>query len=160
MDTARHILLLLLAFVLQTTWVHLFEIAGLKPDLVLLVLVYTALRSGPVESTLLGFGIGFIQDLYAPADLGLNALTKSVVGFSVGYGRSGVVAESVWVQVSFLVGGVLVHDLLYYLGSSAVDLADVPFFWLRYGPGSALYTGALGAALSGLLLVRRRLLSL
>ena len=156
MSVVRHVLLLVLAFVLQTTWVHFFEISGLKPDLILLVLVYVALRAGRLEATILGFGIGFLQDIYTPADLGLNALAKSIIGFSVGYGRTGIVADNIQVQVALVAGAVLVHDVIYYLGHSGIGLADAPFFWLRYGLGRALYTGALGVLLSASLLVRRR----
>ena len=44
MTSIRHIFLLLLAFVLQTTWIDFLEVYSLKPDLILLVLVYIALR--------------------------------------------------------------------------------------------------------------------
>jgi len=157
MTTVRHILLLILAFILQTTWVHALEISAVKPDLILLVLVYIALRAGELEATLLGFCIGFLQDIYMPADLGLNALVNALVGFAVGYGRTGIVADSIQVQVALVFGAVLLHDLVYYLGSSVVSLVDVPFFWLRYGLGRAVYTGLLGALISGILLARRRL---
>lgn len=160
MSTVRHILLLILAFVLQTTWAHAFEIAGLKPDLPLLVLVYIALRAGRLEATVLGFCIGFVQDIYTPADLGLNALVKSLIGFAVGYGRTGIVADNFQVQIALVFGAAAVHNLIYYLGSSAITLVDVPFFWLCYGLGGALYSCVLGAILSGLLQVRRRLFPL
>ena len=156
MHVVRHILLLILVFVLQTTWAHIFELFALKPDLILLVLVYIALRTGQIEATILGFCVGFFQDIHMPNDLGLNALTKSLVGFSVGYGRTGVVADSVQVQVALIFGAVLVHDLIYYLGSSGIGLADVPFSWLRYGLGRALYTCAFGALVSSALVLRRR----
>ena len=157
MTTVRHILLLILAFVLQTTWVHALEIFAVKPDLVLLVLVYIALRAGEFEATILGFCVGFLQDIYMPADLGLNALANSLIGFTVGYGRTGVVADSIQVQLALVFGAVLLHDLVYYLGSSIVALTDVPFFWLRYGLGRALYTSLLGVLISSTLLARRRL---
>lgn len=159
MSVARHLLLLLLAFVLQTTWLHLFAVSGLRPDLILVVLVHIALRSPQLESTVLGFGAGLLQDLYSPADLGLNALAKSLVGFAVSYGRIGVVADSVQVQIAFLCGSVVVHDLIYYLGSSGVSLATAPGYWLGHGLGQGLYTCVLGALISGGMLGRRWLLT-
>ncbi len=158
MNVVRHILLLLLAFVLQTTWIEFMEISSLKPDLILLVLIYAALREGPLTATALGFAIGFLQDIYMPTDLGLNSLVNSAVGFAVGYGRSRIVGDNIQVQVALIFGTVLVHDLLYYMGTSAISLADVPFFWLRYGLGRAIYTGLVGSIFSAVSLVRRRLL--
>ncbi len=158
MDIARYALLLLLAFILQTTWVEFLAISSLKPDLVLLVLIFAALRQGSTPATLLGFAVGLLQDAYMPADFGLNALLKSTVGFAVGYGRSRVVGDSVQVQVALIFAAVLAHDLVYYVGTSAIGLADAPFFWVRYGLGRALYTGLVGAVFSTVAMLRQRIL--
>jgi len=155
MTSIRHIFLLLLAFVLQTTWIDFLEVFSLKPDLILLVLVYIALREGPLVAICMGFGVGFIQDVYHPADLGLNALSKSLIGFVVGYGRSRIVADNIQVQIGLLFGAVIFHDLIYYLGTSAIGVIDVPFFWFRYGLGRAIYTALLGTFFSAGLTLRR-----
>ena len=158
MSAIRDILLLVLAFALQTTWIDFLEISSLKPDLVLLALTFIALRKGPLMATCMGFGIGFMQDIYLPADLGLNALAKSLVGFAIGYGRSRIVADNIQVQIALLFAAALCHDLIYYLGTSAIGLVDLPYFWLRYGLGRALYTTLVGALLYGCLQLRRRYL--
>jgi rod shape-determining protein MreD len=155
MTSIRHIFLLLLAFVLQTTWIDFLEVFSLKPDLILLVLVYIALREGPLVAICMGFGVGFIQDVYHPADLGLNALSKSLIGFVVGYGRSRIVADNIQVQIGLLFGAVIFHDLIYYLGTSAIGVIDVPYFWFRYGLGRAIYTALLGTFFSAGLTLRR-----
>jgi rod shape-determining protein MreD len=140
MRTARHVLLLALAFMLQTTWVQAIEIAALRPDLVLLTLILIALRAGPTEGALLGFGIGLLQDTQMPADLGLNAAVKAVAGYLLGRCGTRVAVDSLQVQAALLFAGVLVHDLVFYLGSSGIAAADVPFFWLRHSIGGAGYT--------------------
>lgn len=157
LTVTRHVLYLVLAFVLQTTWVRHVEIAGVQPDLVLLTVVFVALLAGQVEAALLGFAIGLCQDVYAPADLGLNALAKSMVGFAVGIGREGVLADNVQVQVAVVVAAVIVHDLIFLVGSSSVGLGEVPYLTMRYGIGRALYTGLLGIGVAGLLRLRREL---
>ncbi len=157
MSAIRGILLLVLAFALQTTWIDFLEISSLKPDLVLLALTFIALRKGPLMATCMGFGIGFMQDIYLPADLGLNALAKSLVGFAIGYGRSRIVADNIQVQIALLFAAALCHDLIYYLGTSAIGLVDLPYFWLRYGLGRAVYTALLGTLISAGLTFRRHL---
>ena len=145
MYIARYILLLGLAFVLQTTWLDFISVSALKPDLILLIITIIALREGPILATLLGFSIGLLQDAYAPADFGLNALLKCTAGFAVGHGRSRVVSDNLQVQVTLVFFTVLLHDLLYYAITNAISLIDVPYFWIRYGLGRAIYTGLLGA---------------
>jgi rod shape-determining protein MreD len=154
----RHILYLALVFVLQTTWVRHLEVGGLQPDLVLLTVVFIAMLAGHAEAAVLGFVIGLCQDAYSPQDLGLNALAKSLVGFAVGIGRGGILANTAQVQVVVVVVAVLVHDLIYYLGSGVTTMSQVPFLLMRFGIGRALYTGFIGLFIAWLLHVRRQLL--
>jgi rod shape-determining protein MreD len=154
----RHILYLALIFILQTTWVRHLQIAGLQPDLILLTVVFIALLAGQIEACLLGFFIGLCQDAYSPQDLGLNALAKSLVGFAVGYSRGGILADSVQVQVAVVVAAVIVHDSIYYLGSSSASMVDVPYLLLRFGVGRALYTGLFALFVAWLLRIRRELI--
>lgn len=158
LTVARHVLYLSLAFVLQSTWLHHLQVADVLPDPVLIVIVFVALLSGHVEATVLGFLVGLFQDAYAPADLGLNALAKSIVGFGVGIGRSGVMADSAQVQVAILAAAVVVHDLIYYLGSSLTSFPEVPYLMLRFGLGRALYTCVIGLVVAWILRARRGLL--
>ena len=62
LTAVKHILYFALAFLLQTTWLHHFEVLQVHPDLILLVLVYVGLASGHVQATILGFCVGFLQD--------------------------------------------------------------------------------------------------
>jgi rod shape-determining protein MreD len=150
------VLVLLLAFLVQTTWVHRIAVFELEPDLVLLVLVFAALSAGACEATILGFAVGFLQDVYLPANLGVNALAKSIVCFAIGFGRIGIMAERVQVQVGLVFGAVLVHDAIYYLGDHGLQLAQVPLFWLRYSLGRAFYTSLIGLLVNYGLMLRRR----
>ena len=93
MKIARNMLLIMLALFLQTSWIDAIGIWDIKPDIVVLVIVFVGITSGQIEATLLGFFSGFLLDIYAPEWMGLNALAYSLVGFAVGYSRVGVVAE-------------------------------------------------------------------
>lgn len=158
MRVVEYSLLLILALILQTTWVYQLDVAAIRPDLIVLVLLYIALAAGSFQATILGFAVGFVQDIDMPDNLGLNALLKSTLGFAVGWARSRIRAESVQVLAVVIFAAVLVHDLAYYLGDSGIAWSDVPYFWLRYGLGRALYTTLVGALLYGCLQLRRRYL--
>ena len=158
MHIARYTLLLGFAFVLQATWLDFVSVSALKPDLILLIIIVIALREGPILARLLGFSIGLLQDTYAPADFGLNALLKCTAGFAVGHGRSRVVSDNIQVQVALVFFTVLLHDLLYYAITDAISLVEVPYFWIRYGIGRVIYTGLLGALAYALLPLRQRLI--
>jgi rod shape-determining protein MreD len=155
--TVRHILLVILAFLVQTTWIHQVSIFQIQPDLVVLVLVFIALRTGPFEATLLGFAIGLIKDAYAPPDLGLTALAKSIIGFAAGYTHSRIQVDNPQVQVVLIFVAVLVHEIIYYIGYSGISLNDAPYYWWRYGLGRAVYTALCGLVYSYALVGRRYL---
>ena len=110
--TVQHILLIALALLLQTSWVHAAAIYGVMPNLPLVALVYIGIACGQIEATILGFLSGFMLDTYGPpGSMGINALAGSVVGFAVGYSRLGVVAEDLRVQaLTFFLAGILYHQ--------------------------------------------------
>jgi len=155
--TLRRTLLLLLAFLLQTTWIQSLQILDIAPDLIVVTLVLIALVVDPVESILMALVVGLLQDTYLPQNLGLNAMVNVLVVLTVGLMRIGIVVDNLRVQVAFVVAAVLLHDLIYFVGYSGVPLAEVPFFWLRYAVGRAVYSALLGMAISYALLLRHRL---
>lgn len=152
MTAVRHILLLALAFTLQTTWVDSLKVWSIKPDLLIATLSFIALRSGPVVGAYMGLGIGILQDIYLPADLGLNALAKSLIGAGFGYSHSRMVADNIQVQTALVFGAVICHDLIYYVGSSA----DLPFE-VSSILGRAAYTGLVSAVFFAGLALKRHL---
>ena len=152
MIAVRHILLLALAFILQTTWVDSLKVWSIKPDLLIITLSFIALRSGPVVGAYMGLGVGIFQDIYLPADLGVNALAKSLIGAGFGYSHARMVADSIQVQAALVFGAVICHDLIYYVGAGA----DLPFE-VSSILGRAVYTGLVSAVFFAGVAVKRHL---
>ena len=152
MSALRYILLLVLAFTLQTTWVNSLEVWSIKPDLLIATLSLVALRSGPIVGAYMGLGVGILQDIYLPADLGVNALAKSLIGAGFGYSHSRMVADSIQVQTALVFSAVICHDLIYYVGAGA----DLPFE-VSGILGRAVYTGLVSAVFFTGLAVKRHL---
>ena len=75
-----------LALVLQTqTTLGRFMIQGtVAVDLVLVVVVYVALTSGPVTGLLSGTAAGLVQDALSSGVVGIGGLAKTIVGFLAG----------------------------------------------------------------------------
>jgi len=151
----RHILLIVLALHLQTSWVHKIAISGIKPNLVLIVLVYIGISSGQITGTVFGFFSGFLVDIYAaPVSMGIHTLANAVVGFAVGYSRIGVVAEDLRVQVLTLFLASALHSLIYFALDAVLNPALAFSFMLYSGVATACYTACVGLALCLLLAVR------
>src|SRR5712691_13350288 len=59
-------------------------IGGVTPDIPLIVVVLLALRRGPEFGCASGFAAGLLQDMATGGLLGVQALTKALVGFFIG----------------------------------------------------------------------------
>jgi rod shape-determining protein MreD len=115
--------LVLLAVVLQVAVFSTFSLAGVVPNLALLVVVAAALVRGPEFAAALGFLAGMAVDLAPPADhvAGRWALALVVVGYLAGRvrhdaGTSAVAAVITVAACSFVgtsifaLSGMLLHD--------------------------------------------------
>ena len=75
---------MLLSVSLQSTMIPAIAMGGVRPDLVLVVVVSTALANGRETGVLCGIFGGILQDLLSAGPFGVNTLAKMVVGLLVG----------------------------------------------------------------------------
>ena len=71
--------------VIQTTIIPLVSIAGVLPDLILVLLVFYSIKTGHIYGAVLGFIFGFFFDLITGSLLGSAMISKTLVGFIAGY---------------------------------------------------------------------------
>lgn len=84
MKAAGVVVALVLALALQTTLTR-FVVRGLSAiDLVLVVVVYVALASGPITGLAAGTLGGLAQDALSSGVIGIGGLAKTVVGYLAG----------------------------------------------------------------------------
>ncbi|MEN3026761.1 MAG: rod shape-determining protein MreD, partial [Chlorobiota bacterium] len=72
------------ATVLHLVVLPWIAVAGIVPDLLLVVTVWIALREGRVAGMVAGFGCGLLLDWIMQGQLGLHAFAKTVAGFVSG----------------------------------------------------------------------------
>lgn len=76
--------IIVVTLLIQLTLINSVTILGLKPDLILVVVVVFSLLKGEKEGTISGFVSGLLQDIFSIGLLGINALAKTVIGFTCG----------------------------------------------------------------------------
>jgi rod shape-determining protein MreD len=134
-----------LALALQTTLARFLVGGTAALDLVLVVVVYVALTSGPVTGMFAGSLAGIIQDAMSSGVIGVGGLAKSIVGF-----LAGVIGQQ------FLVTAALPR-LLIFLAATVVHAAVFMGFYMLLGlrsfssPWAAVTSQALGNAAVGLI---------
>ena len=136
--------LVLLAFIFESTLaVHLAWTGG-RPLLVLATVVYYSLVYGATAGTIYGTGLGFLVDLTVISSPGLTMLSFAVVGFLVGSALDSLYKDNGLTQAGALFFGALLHSALTFLLVTRLDFQGLPAYVLRHG----LVTGLL-TALSG-----------
>ncbi len=132
----------------QATLAPALRIGDVAPDIPLIVVLLLALRRGPEFGCVAGFAAGLLQDVAAGGLVGVQALTKAVVGFAIGLVGGRLRVTQPLVQVP----GLVLLTLAEALGRFA--LLKLFHFPAPFGQlmtyvvlPQALYNGFLGAAL-------------
>jgi rod shape-determining protein MreD len=115
-----------------------------RPDFVLILLVYGAIRWGAVGGAGLGFGLGLFRDALVLYNLGYHALGMTLLGYAVGKLRDTLYLSAPAVDLLLLAGAKLALDIMVLAGAAGGAWAtfELRFFW--EAPVNALYTAGLG----------------
>ena len=134
--------------VAHATLAPALRIGDVAPDIPLIVVVLLALRRGPEFGAIAGFAAGLLQDVARGGLVGAQALTKAVLGFTVGAVGGRLRVTQPLVQVTGLVVLSIVEGIVRFA------LLKVFYFPAPFGElmmyvvlPQALYNGFLGAAL-------------
>ena len=113
MKAAGIIVAVAIALALQTTLSRLAVRSTVAVDLVLVVVVYVALTSGPATGLLTGTFAGLVQDALSSPVIGIGGLAKTIVGFLAGIiGSQFIVAQPLPRFVVFF-GATVVHAIVF-----------------------------------------------
>lgn len=143
MKIALSLLAIAVALALQTTLASLVIRGTAALDLVLVVVVYLALISGPVTGLLLGSAAGLVQDALSSGIIGVGGLAKTLVGFMAGVlGTQFIVTAPLSRFVVFVLATVL-HAAVFM---GLYTLLDLRQFEAPWGPvlGQAVGNGFIG----------------
>ncbi|MBA7663037.1 hypothetical protein ES703_71070 [subsurface metagenome] len=120
------LILLLFLAILQATLLNRLSILGIKPDLLLILVIFIGLYKGPISGAWYGFLAGILLDLFSPTPLGTNAFSKTVLGF-----LAGAVAPLLYFKAPFTQGlllfiGMFLEGMILFILLSSFHLAP-PF---------------------------------
>jgi rod shape-determining protein MreD len=132
----------------QATLAPALRIADVAPDIPLIVVVLLALRRGSEFGCAAGFAAGLLQDVAAGGLIGVQALTKALVGFGLGAAGHRLRVTQPLVQVPGLVlltiAEALVRFALLQLFRFPAPFGELMIYVVL---PQALYNGFLGALL-------------
>ena len=145
MRAAGVLIAIALALALQTSLARFLVGGTAALDLVLVVVVYVALTSGPVTGMLAGSAAGIVQDALSSGTVGIGGLANAIVGFGAGViGQQFIVTAAFPRFVMFIVA-TLVHSALFMVMYVLLGLKEFPSPW------AAVLSQAIGNAVVGIL---------
>jgi rod shape-determining protein MreD len=126
---AAALLAIAIALALQMTVAGLVVRGMAALDLVLVVVVYVALMSGPVTGILAGTVAGLVQDSLSSGILGIGGLAKTVVGFAAGVLGSQFIVTAPLPRFVVFVLATIVHGVIFMGLYALLDVRqfDAPF---------------------------------
>ncbi|VAX25333.1 Lead, cadmium, zinc and mercury transporting ATPase; Copper-translocating P-type ATPase [hydrothermal vent metagenome] len=108
-----YVCLALLCFIVQTTSFHFLSWLKVYPDVVLALSIHGGLRWGKIGGLQFGGAVGFVQDLLSFGVLGINMLSKSLIGFTVGALREKYISDSTLARIVIIVSATILDLMIY-----------------------------------------------
>lgn len=144
MKIVFYIFLFIICFFLQLILTDLIEIRQIRPDFLLIFVIWFAWHEGPAYGTLIGFFAGLIHDAYLVNFFGLSSLGKSISGFIAGLiSRQSATQKSFWFLMNLGISS-FIHDFIYfniYLIGTGTGFFSRLFFYII---PSSFYTFIIG----------------
>lgn len=127
MNLKRYIVLFLIISALvylQTTFLNLLAFNQIKPDLILIVIVFISLAYGNRPAMILGFFAGLLQDFISLSPLGFHSFINVIIAYLVGL-LSNNVSLSSWVfQLLIIASATVVKYLLAFFAISLFSISQ------------------------------------
>ena len=139
------ILIVVILFSIQTTWLEMFSVGGVIPDLALIWVVYCCVHCSRAMGIGSGIVMGILQDSLSGGLLGVNTLSKSFIGFFFAILKDKFYVEGVIPIAFFLILSSLFDGLVFYFSMNTVLKGEVASSFLYQSlPVYSIYNGLVG----------------
>jgi rod shape-determining protein MreD len=143
---------IILCFVFQSAVFHYFALAGVVPNLMLILVVTTAYMRGRVTGMGIGFFTGLLADLMFASVVGLHALLYMTIGYFAGYTHLVYSNDDYTFPILFIAIGDFLYDFLFYVFEFLLrGRLDFLFYLNRVILPEMIYTVAISVILYKLL---------
>jgi rod shape-determining protein MreD len=134
------IIVVLFGFLIQSTLLPKLELFGAEPVLMIIILMIIVRNTTPVQSILFGFFIGFIQDIYTPEALGINAFSYSLISYLLVIINEHFTVEGPLYRSILTFFIVILYGLLYLPIYTGFSFSEFGALFIRECLPSSVYT--------------------
>ena len=153
-------IVLIAAFLIQLLFLDRIKIAGARPDLLVLLVIFFAIFFGPSAGAEAGFVSGLFKDTYSLDIFGVNIVLLSLTGFIVGGLSPKLFKESKLTQALLVFASSVLCMIIHYFASSLIlkiTYVTLPEYLYGLILPSSFYTTMLSVLLFPALINRYRL---
>lgn len=120
----------------QLIVVEIISFNYIKPDILLIGLIYFTLMNGQIAGIISGFTFGLLMDIFSGGILGANALSKLIATFFAGFFSSENDSEREIISTGFFIIlfiSSLIEKFVYIFITSNVDFKYIILVYVNYG---------------------------
>ena len=119
------IIIFLIAYLLQSNFFAWFTIAGVKPNLFVLLVIIIGLFSGKTTGTIFGVTFGILIDIYVAEIIGPSGIMLGAIGYLGGYLDKNFSKDSKLTIIIIIAIATIVFESALYLFKSFYSGMDV-----------------------------------
>lgn len=108
-------LTIIICFLLQTTVLDSLRLAGVMPNLLLILVVSFAFMRGRTEGLIIGFSCGLMVDVLYGAPLGVYSLIYMLTGYINGYFNKLFYVDDIILPLTIITINDVIYNLLIYV---------------------------------------------
>lgn len=105
---------LIFLFSVQTTFLEVFSMGGVTPDLALIFVVYCGIHFQKNGGIGMGVIVGFVQDCLSGGLFGINTLSKGLIGLFFSALKDKIIVEGLIPLSFFLITASLFDGVIYF----------------------------------------------
>lgn len=129
---AINIGLISLIYLFQVTLFQWVSVNHIRPNFILIAVVFVAFLRGDVHGVIYGFSLGLLQDMFFGHSIGFNFILYSLIGYFTGkshdyYAKENLMMPLVWVGTASLT-----YNLMLFLLSFLLRGRLQVFYYLFY----------------------------
>lgn len=108
-------LIIIWNIIFQSTIVQKLAIGGISFNLLIITVVSFALIRGKLEGAIVGFAVGFLQDIFFGSTIGFYALLYMYFGFFCGFLNKTFYRDNVLIPIFIIAGSDFLLNFLIYI---------------------------------------------
>ena len=134
-------IMMIILYLIQTTIFNKIAIAGIKPNVVIILVVFIGYTYGKIPGMLMGFFMGLFLDLTEADYIGYYAVIYLTIGYLVGFCNKLYNGDSILIPIGIVgVSDLVLNLLIFITGFLLRNRLDLPYYIMRIILPEAIYT--------------------